>query len=73
MANKKKQLFKRIFHHCLHTILSEDDNPLYRTTVVTNGVENILQRYINKFIKSTCRKHSLYENTHFFFKIIIND
>lgn len=36
------ELFKRIFHHGLNTILSKDDNPLYRTTVVTNGVEYIL-------------------------------
>lgn len=35
-------MLKRIFDHSLNTIFSEDDNPLYRTTVVTNGVEHIL-------------------------------
>lgn len=37
-------MFQRIFHHGLNTILSEDDDPLYRTTVVTDSVEHILQR-----------------------------
>lgn len=49
---KKKQLFERIFHHGLNTILSEDDDPLDRTTVVTNSVEHILQTNTDECIQS---------------------
>lgn len=45
-------MLQRIFHHGLNTILSEDDDPLDRTTVVTDSVEHILQKKTDTFILS---------------------
>lgn len=47
MASKNKLKYtvysnQRIFNHSLDTILSEDHNPLHRTTVVADSVEYIL-------------------------------
>ena len=33
---------KRIFNHCLDTVLAEDDDSLDGPTVVADGVENVL-------------------------------
>lgn len=50
---------KRIFNHSLDTILSEDYNPLYRTTVVTNGVEHILEDKEKRFVEIFCEASAL--------------
>ncbi len=39
----REAFFPRIFDHGLNSIFPEDHNPLHRSAVITNGVENILQ------------------------------
>lgn len=37
------QSLRRIFHHGLDAVLPENHDPLHRATVITDGVQHVLQ------------------------------